>query len=39
VQSWWQQDVVVAGKWPLMLCFVTFVASARASRSYWTNSR
>jgi hypothetical protein len=32
VQSWWQQDVVDAGKWPLMLCFLTFVATFLVTR-------
>jgi hypothetical protein len=32
VQSWWQQDVVDAGKWPLMLCFLAFVTTFLATR-------
>jgi hypothetical protein len=32
VQSWWQQDVVDAGKWPLMLCFLTFVTTFLVTR-------
>lgn len=30
--SWWQQDVVDAGKWPLMLCFLAFVTTFLATR-------
>jgi hypothetical protein len=25
--SWWHRDVIAAGKLPLMLCFVSFVAA------------
>lgn len=32
MQSWWQHDVVDAGKWPLMLCFLTFVATFLVTR-------
>jgi hypothetical protein len=32
VHSWWQQDVVDSGKWPLMLCFVSFVVTFLATR-------
>jgi hypothetical protein len=32
VHAWWQQDVVDSGKWPLMLCFVSFVVTFLATR-------
>lgn len=32
MQSWWQQDIVDAGKWPLMLCFLSFVATFLVTR-------
>ncbi len=32
MHSWWQQDVVDSGKWPLMLCFVSFVVTFLATR-------
>ena len=32
MQSWWQKDIVDAGKWPLMLCFLAFVATFLVTR-------
>jgi hypothetical protein len=32
VHSWWQQNIVDSGKWPLMLCFVTFLLTRLITR-------
>jgi hypothetical protein len=32
MHGWWQQDVVDSGKWPLMLCFVSFVLTFLLTR-------
>jgi hypothetical protein len=32
VHSWWQQNIVESGKWPLMLCFVAFVVTFLLTR-------
>jgi hypothetical protein len=32
MHGWWQQDVVDGGKWPLMLCFVSFVLTFLLTR-------
>jgi hypothetical protein len=32
VHAWWQQDVVDSGKWPLMLCFLSFVLTFLLTR-------
>jgi hypothetical protein len=32
VHSWWQQNIVDSGKWPLMLCFVAFVVTFLLTR-------
>jgi hypothetical protein len=31
--SWWQRDVIAAGKLPLMLCFVSFVVTFASTRT------
>jgi hypothetical protein len=31
--SWWQRDVIAAGKLPLMLCFVSFVITFASTRT------
>ena len=31
--SWWQRDVIAAGKLPLMLCFLAFVVTFAATRT------
>ena len=31
--SWWQRDVIAAGKLPLMLCFVSFVVTFVSTRT------
>ena len=31
--SWWQRDVIAAGKLPLMLCFLSFVVTFASTRT------
>ncbi|MGI8868961.1 MAG: hypothetical protein ACR2F6_08960 [Mycobacteriales bacterium] len=37
--SWWQRDVIDVGKWPLMLCFVSYVVTFALTRGITRLSR